>query len=178
MNNLNWYNFASGYDPALDHDFIGFHCQRTERGPDDDKIIKNDLYAREYFLFIIDALPFEIRDKAIELGLMDKPDEYSDDFNEWTERVVDFLNLSGVRWIFVSDTRPLDGYGNYCYYVSMNSDDALWIFDDPNVNDSAAAYVYMINKVKPKLIPVNEKYDASYDDSEADGMYWGKRSLV
>jgi len=185
MSRLNWYKFSSGYNPGDDPDFIGYHCQNSEpNGAYDGIIVNNEHYARNYFLGILEALPFSLRDQAMESGLLEQPeDSYSKEFEEWTREVAKFLKDNGVRWIFVSDTRPLIEFGQHCFYVSMNANDAIWIFDDPGVNDIAYVYVYMIQgelPAKPKLIPIEEDEDENEQVSkEEDFSYWSlKKDLT
>jgi hypothetical protein len=174
MRRLNWYRLANEYDPGLDPDFIGFHCQQSERGPYDDIIYPKEDYATDYFIQILNGLPFNLRDMARNSGLMSMPEKYSDEFDEWVEKVADFLTENGVRWIFVSDTRPLNDYGSYCYYVSMKNEDALMILDDINVNDTASAWVYMVSGEhvgKPRLVLMPD--DDGDIEEQASQMYWG-----
>jgi hypothetical protein len=155
------------YDPKYtDHpDFVGFHCQERERNKYDDFI--GAQYGgveggQNYLIHILDALYNEDRFEAMELGLMDTPDNpYDEDYEAWAKKVEDFLASKNVKWIFVSETRPLSssgetygGYGDHCYYVLMPQDIILTEFHDIGVNDLAMAYVYDANKGQPELIEI------------------------
>ena len=159
---MNWYKTAKQWNhEIMNHkDFIGFHCQQKPRSDYDDIISNNNNYAESHFLYILDALPFEIRNKAVALNLMDKPDDYSDEFDIWAENVHEFLLGHNIRWIFVSMNKPLEEhYGEYRYCVSIPESEVLHIFDDPNVNDVAYAYLYDANKVRPTCILIPEEED-------------------
>ena len=172
---MNWYKTSTnGYDPSEDPNFVGYHCQRNMRSPNDDRIFFTEHYANEFFIQILDMLPFKLRDKALSLGLLNKPEPYSDEFDNWGKSVEEFLNENGVRWIFVSETRPLEDFGEYCYYVSIESNENYLI--DVHVNDSATAYVYFLDgdsKYKPKLFEVPEEFDEEDDDP-----YWSGQKMT
>jgi len=151
-----------------DPDFVGFHCQQNERSKYDDFI--GAQYGgveggQNYLIHILDGLYDDMRDEATELGLMDTPDNpYDDDYEEWANKVEDFLASKNIKWIFVSETKPLSssgetygGYGDNCYYVMLPQDLIITEFHDVGVNDAAMAYVYDANKGQPKLIEVEEQ---------------------
>ena len=145
-------------------DYIGFHCQSRPRSKYDD-IIKNDNnYADNYYLHILDILPFELQDQAQMLGLTERPEKYTEEFDDWAEAVHSFLQDHNIRWIFVSHNKPLsEHYGDYRYYVMLPSTCVLHIFDDPGVNDMAWAYVYDGNKCSPQCIALDDEEDG-YED--------------
>lgn len=155
------YKIASTYNGEIvDHrDFIGFHCQRRPRSKYDDLIVNDHGYAQEYFAFIMDSLPFELRMNAIQAGLIPDvtPDQYDDTFEEWADNVTCFLENHNIRWIFVTQNTPLsEQFGGYCYYVLLPESCVLHIFDDIGVNDIAWAYVYDGNKCSPNCIEIQE----------------------
>lgn len=159
-----WYKFAKPFDPQyVEHpDFVGFHCQARPRGGPRDDLIMAD-YAKDYFMTILDGLPNEIRDLAMATGLMEPTeDHYSDEFDQWARDVESFLEEHNIRWIFVSQNRPLENYGDYCYYVLLPDSQILAAIDDPGVNDAANAYVYDANVAFPQLFEVPEDEDG-YD---------------
>lgn len=157
----NWYKVSQDYDDSIlrHHDFVGFHCQKRERDEVYDGIIPfSEEYAEAYYYEILDALPFSIRDKAMHEGLMeDVPEKYSDEFREWASRVHDFLRENNIRWIFVSETKPLsEQYGDYCYYVLLPEDKYFGLITDTGVNDFATVYLYEADIGSPTCIPIEE----------------------
>lgn len=144
-------------DPDLP-EFIGFHCQEHPRGRADDII--GAVYAADHFIHILEHLPFDMRDQAIEQGLLPDtpPDQYDDEFDAWADEVEDFLYKNGIRWIYVSKTGTLEDYGDYCYYTFLDPDHpgVYYVGDDVGVNDWAEFFVYDVNKVQPILIEVED----------------------
>jgi len=145
-------------------DFIGFHCQKRPRagianedtiGMGYDPEVGAGSYG-DYFLEIMDALPFELRDIALEQGLMEGPDRYDEAYAEWHEEVKDFLYENGIRWIFVSHNQPLTDYGDYCYAVALSEDAILHVIPDTGVNDTADAYVYDSKVATPTVVEVED----------------------
>ncbi|MFA7219240.1 MAG: hypothetical protein WC119_01890 [Synergistaceae bacterium] len=156
------YRIAGIYnDRVRNHgDYIGLHCQSRPRSEYDDIIINDNNYAEDYYLHILDALPFAMRDKASRLGLMQKPYKYTDEFDKWSEKVHEFLSENNIRWIFVSRDKALsDQYGDYRYHVLLPASCVLHIFDDPNVNDMAWAYLYNANECVPICIQLDDEED-------------------
>ncbi len=158
------YTAVTVEDASAIPDFIGFHCQRGERasiehedtiglGRDDET--GSGSYG-EYFREIMDALPFELRDVAMERGLMEAPDRYGDGYASWHEEAKDFLYENGIRWIFVSETRPLTDYGDYCYAVSLPDAAVLHVIDDVGVDDTAAVYIYNSNVAVPAVDEIED----------------------
>lgn len=151
-----------------DHpDFVGFHCQKSPRNKYDDFIGAQygggiDQFGiaggtENYLIHILDSLYDEYRYEAIELGLMDVPeDSYSDEYREWANKVEDFLAEKNIKWLFVSETKTLSDYGGYCYYVLLPDDIVLETFHDLGVNDIAMAYVYDANKGQPTCIEIED----------------------
>lgn len=144
------YTAATVEDLKKRGDFIGYHCQRGPRrdissedtiGMGYDPDIGSGSYG-EYFTEIMDMLPFELRDNAMEQGLTEAPDRYDDDYSEWHDTVKDFLYTHGIRWIFVSHNKPLTDYGDYCYAVALDPDAVLHVIPDVGVEDSAEVYIY------------------------------------
>ncbi len=147
-------------------DFVGFHCQRGERkdiayedtiGMGHDPETGAGGYG-EYLTQILDYLPNELRDVALEKGWMEPPGEYDDGYAEWHEKVKDFLYDNGIRWIFVSETKPLTDYGDYCYAVSLPDKAVLYVKEDVGVDDTAAAYVYDSKIAVPTTVELDENY--------------------
>ena len=152
---MKWYRTANSYDENIvnHRDFIGFHCQKSPVSEYDGFIMAD--YGREYFMEILDGLPFNMRDKAMEMGLMNGHDDYySEEFDQWTSDVEYFLKENNVRWIFTSENRQLDNYGDYCYYILMPESNIIATIADPNVNDFANAYVYIS---PPQYIEIQEE---------------------
>jgi hypothetical protein len=147
-------------------DFIGFHCQvRPRRDISNEDTIglgyNADIAAGgygEYFAEILDSLPFELRDSAMDLGLLgdEVPSSYDDGYKEWHDNVREFLYDNGIRWIFVSENKPLTDYGDYCYAVMLDDAAVLTVIPDVGVNDAAAAYVYNSSVAIPKVVEVEE----------------------
>ncbi len=151
------YKIAQEYNQEiLSHpDFIGFHCQRKPRSNYDDVILNSNLYAEDYYIDILEALPFQLRDKALSKNLLDKPEQYTDNFDKWAEKVHLFLKNNNIRWIFVSSNKPLiEYYGEHAYYVLLKESCVLNIFDDPYVDDIAYAYLYNANEGSPITIEI------------------------
>jgi len=140
------YRIAKPYNQEMinHHDFIGFHCQKSPRSEYDDVILNDNHYAENFYVSILDALPNDLRMKSMDMGLMNQPeDQYSEEFDEWADRVYNFLEEHNIRWIYVSQNKPLsEQYGDYRYYVLLPDSCVLHIFDDPNVGDVADAYLY------------------------------------
>lgn len=160
---MKWYRLAKPFNPDyVEHpDFIGFHCQRSPRSEHDDVILAD--YARDYFVHILDALPNDLRDRAMQQGLMEPGDDYySEEFDQWSETVEAFLRDNGIRWIFTSQNRPLEDYGDHCYYVLLPDANIISIIDDPGVNDAANAYVYDAKSAAPQCFEIPEDEDG-YD---------------
>ena len=159
------YRLAKQYNKEIMNrsDFAGFHCQKHPRSEYDDIILNSNNYAEKYYRLILDALPYSLRDKAYDMGLFQEYDEYSDEFDEWVENVYNFLRGNNIRWIFLSNSKPLsEHYGDYRYYVLMPREKVLEVFDDPDVNDMAWAYLYDANQGQPECIeldPEEEGYD-------------------
>jgi len=166
---MNWYKKAQIYNQEImNHpNFIGFHCQRLPRNPKYNDYINDNYpygnkYAEEFYIEILDALPFNLRDKAIQEGLLTEHLETPpvEKIYEWSQKVEDFLKIANIRWIFVSQNKPLkEQYGNYCYYVLLPKNAILHIFDDTFVNDMAWAYLYDANKAQPECIELNLEED-------------------
>ena len=162
---MNWYKKSSHQDIVNQTDFIGYHCQQS--GFFDGEIINDNNYPEDYYNLILDALPYELRDKAFNEGLLDgRPeDQYTDEFALWSEKVHDFLWDNGIRWIFVSQNVPLGGdtrrmgavYGDHCYYVLLPDNAVLWIIDDIGVNDVAFAYLYDSKIANPQMVSIPEE---------------------
>jgi len=108
----------------------------------------------DYFPEILDSLPFKLRDVAMERGLMESPDRYDDSYAKWHEKVKNFLYKNGIRWIFVSHSKPLTDYGDYCYAVYMDDAAVLAVIPDVGVNDTAEVYVYNSKEGVPRLVEV------------------------
>lgn len=148
-------------------DFIGFHCQARERreiayedtiGMGHDPETGAGGYG-EYLPQILDALPNDLRDVALEKGWMEGPDQYDDGYAEWHEVVKDFLYDNGIRWIFVSDNEPLTDYGDWCYAVSLPEAAVLDIIPDPGVNDTADVYIYDSKVAIPQVSEIDDGGD-------------------
>lgn len=139
-------------------DFIGFHCQTSERGKFDDDIIGGrDRDYGDYLPQIIDSLHNDLLIEADELGLRWAPeDQYSEEYEEWYDAAMDFLYEKGIRWVFVSQTAFLENYGDYCYALTLPDDAVLDIIPDPWVNDDADAYVYDSNRARPGFMEVED----------------------
>lgn len=150
----NWLKKAD--DPA---EFIGYHCQSSPRNPQyDDKF--NPAYAERFFSQILDALPYDIRDDA--LALLEKRPEYIVEDEDWGEEVADFLNEKNIRWIFVSENKPLPDYGEHCYKVYMPDNIVLEYMPDVEVNYSAYAVLYSADLGVP-ILEEYEEPEETYD---------------
>ncbi len=168
---MNWLTKISNHDEMTRHtDFIGYHCQSSEYF--DGEIINDNDYSSSHYIYILDALPNDLRDQASTMGLLhyNEVDKYSDEFDAWAEKVHEFLWDNGIRWIFVSGNVPLGGdftsrpgsvYGDHCYYTLMPGNCVLHIFDDAGVNDIAYAYLYDSKVGQPQLIPIPEEQEFS-----------------
>ena len=168
---MSWYKQAKVWNQEIirNPNFIGFHCQQSSRNPDlDDYIKKENNYAEDFYMEILDALPFQLRDIATEKGLLthyDIAEARTYKFYEWVQDVSEFLSINDIRWIFVSQNKPLeDHYGPYRYYVLLPEDAILHIFDDPWVDDIAWAYLYNANVASPNCIELNPEEDG-YEDN-------------
>ncbi len=149
-------------------DFIGYHCQKRQRPVQTDIKTEDKIglgytsgmgagYGM-YFGEILDAIPYELRMKAMEKGLMDRPEnEYDDDFDEWYDKVEDFLENNNIRWIFVSSTKSLIQYGEWCYKMYLEDKARLLTIEDIQAEDAAAVYIYDGSKGSPIAIEVEEE---------------------
>jgi len=146
-------------DPRNHKDFVGYHC--SERSSPNGRIVPS--YGKQYFYEILDGLPGTLRDRALDMGLMNQPDdEYSNEFEIWAKEVADFLWENGIRWLFVSHDKPYTtdrymgaSYGNNCFYVLFPESNQINAIRDAHEID-ATAYVYHVSR-PPQLIPITDE---------------------
>lgn len=148
-----------------EYEFAGFHRQKHARPSGRDDLFLStqgqgrNYYGKTYFREILDALYHKDRDEAMRMGWMefDWSNEHSDEYEEMEDKVAEWLNQKGYRWLFVTQNRPhdIEGYGDHIYKIYFKRSDILQVFDDPfGANDLAYAYVYHISN-PPKW----EEYD-------------------
>jgi len=157
-------------------DFLGFHCQPQshEQYHKESGVIGGDDFRSyaEYFPEILAALPSDLRNTATENGWFDQPgdtdeyvyDENLDDevrvYDRWYDEVQWFLYTNGIRWIFVSMSKFLSVYGEYCYAITLPDGAILTSLPDDTVPDVAWAVVYDSNKAAPGFVEVeNPEYE-------------------
>jgi len=159
---MKMYRLTKQYNSEINRhsDYIGFHCQKRPRSQYDDIIVNESYYAENAYIHILDSLPFDVKNKASNMGLFEMPEKQTEEFDEWANKVYEFLTDYNIRWIYVSHNKPLsDHYGDYRYYVLLPESCILDIFDDPHVNDLAWAYLYDANKCSPTCIELTEEED-------------------
>jgi hypothetical protein len=160
---MNWYKTAQNNTEIMNHpDFKGFHCQKNE-SQSKDKILKE--YAESYFFDIIESIPFDLHNKMGQLGIDIYPpeDQYSEEFELWSEQVEDFLYKNGIRWIFVSSNNLFNdmrfnggSYGNLCYYILIPND--IILYENIDVHEVNSYYIiYDSRKGVPTRIPIEEE---------------------
>ncbi len=158
------YQAATLKEIADKDDFIGFHCQSRPRADIDREDTIGSTYGQgayqygSYMPEILDSLPFDLRDMVLEKGWMDShPGEHDDGYEEWLDAVYEFLDEHGIKWIFVSENRPLTDYGDYCYGVLLPDNAVLTVIPDIGVDDAANAYVYNSKISIPSVVEVDEE---------------------
>lgn len=143
-----------------EYEFVGYHRQQHQRpSPRDDIFFVGgngqNYYGKEYFREILDSLLEKDRRMAYNWGWIDFDwsNVYSEKYIIMENKVADWLNKKGYRWIFITENRPhsIEKYGDYIYEIYFRKKDILHIFDDPyGADDLAYAYVYHISN-PPKV---------------------------
>jgi len=158
------YHAATLADIQDRDDFIGLHCQARPRASIDqeDTIGSGQGQGKygygSYVPEILDSLSFDLRDIALEKGWMENPPgEYDDGYEDWLDEVYDFLDDHGIKWIFVSENKPLTDYGDYCYGILLPDKAVLTVIPDIGVDDAANAYVYNANVAIPSVVEIDEE---------------------
>ena len=152
----NQYLFEQNID---EESYIGFHCQKYQHKGDYQGSINRE-YGETWMPQIVDALNFDIQDELMDIlkdkfdrDIRDFPSKWDDDFEDWSEEVEYFLEDKGIHWIFVSEERPLENFGTFCYKVYLPEREVMTVLPDFGVEGTASVYIYDSNKIKPILIP-------------------------
>ncbi len=163
---------SRNYNPIYDPNFVGYYCAAYNE--EEAGIIKNtEENADNHFLDILNALPIEVKAKAKERGLLDRPKRHGKSFDEWSSRVYKFFKEEWIRWIPVSEKEPDEDKLNeeICFYVSIPEEEAIIIFDGSGSEINSSIIVFMSKgpyKSKPKLIPIPEEMDGYLGDDDDD----------
>jgi len=156
-------------DPMESPDFRGFHCSKYEKP--DGRIVASYFTQSQWGNWILEHIPYNLTDKLYDLGIQEPPnnDKYSGEYEEWAEKMEEFLWDNGIRWVFVSKSEPFGSdrwgmggsYGSNCFFVIMPEQDMLgWDIDIQETH--AEVIMYRADK-PPQFIPIPDDWEIPDD---------------
>jgi hypothetical protein len=122
--------------------FVGYHCNDSESTLKEDDFIGN--IKEEYYERFEDILIMISRSYPEVSNFIDRIRGGEEEFYYETDlawEIEQWFEDNNIEWIFVSEHKPLNRYGNNCYEVYFKSDKNIYSMED-SAEENSVLYVY------------------------------------